>query len=71
MKILVIVEKTATGYFAYVSGLSIFTTGETRQVLVTNILEAIHLYGLDDVEEKGMRFQMKMTVEEFKNFAPL
>jgi hypothetical protein len=48
-KIVVIVEKTHTGYSAYAEKYPIFTTGKTVADLLSNAVEAINLY----FEEKG------------------
>jgi len=44
MNIEMIVEKTRTGYSAYASKYSVFTTGKSLVELKTNILEALNLY---------------------------
>lgn len=53
-KFIAIVEKTDTGYSAYIEGLhagGVCTTGDTVEEIRVNILEALNLYYEDDGAE--------------------
>lgn len=65
-KIIMIVEKTDTGFSAFSEGFSIFTTGRTMPELIDNALEAANLY----FEEDGIRLtheNLKLEID-FKQF---
>lgn len=60
-KILVIVEKTHTGYSAYAEKHPIFTTGKTVADLLNNAIEAINLYFEEEgcfVDASGIQFEI-------------
>ena len=65
-KILMILEKTETGFSAYATDFPIFTTGETIPELLDNAVEATTLY----FEEKHLRItreDIKFEID-FKQF---
>ena len=65
-KIEVCVEKTNTGYSAYVEYLSVFTSAQTITELYKNLLEAINLALAEEGKEVTMD-QIKLNLD-FKQF---
>jgi len=65
-KIEVCVEKTNTGYSAYVEYLSVFTSAQTITELYKNLLEAINLVLAEEGKEVTMD-QIKLNLD-FKQF---
>jgi uncharacterized protein YeaC (DUF1315 family) len=65
-KIEVCVEKTNTGYSAYVEYLSVFTSAQTIPELYKNLLEAINLALAEEGKEVTMD-QIKLNLD-FKQF---
>lgn len=62
-KINIIIEKTDTGFSAYVENLSVFTTGGNISELKDNMLEALNLYFEEDkikVSPKDIGFQIDL-----------
>ena len=65
MKYAVVIEKTATGYSAYVPDLpGCISVGGTREEMNHNIREAIELY-LDELREQGMSIPSPNTDTEY------
>lgn len=65
-KILIIVEKTDTGFSAYSNDYPIFTTGRTIPELIDNAIEAASLYYDDDsieIKHDNLKFEI-----DFKQF---
>ena len=65
-KILIIVEKTDTGFSAYSNDYPIFTTGRTIPELIDNAFEAANLYFEDEkieVKHDNLKFEI-----DFKQF---
>lgn len=65
-KILIIVEKTDTGFSAYSNDYPIFTTGQTIPELIDNAIEAVSLYCDDDsieIKHDNLKFEI-----DFKQF---
>lgn len=65
-KILIIVEKTDTGFSAYSCDYPIFTTGRTVPELIDNAFEAANLYFEDEkieVKHDNLKFEI-----DFKQF---
>ncbi|MCC5921361.1 MAG: helix-turn-helix transcriptional regulator [Cyclobacteriaceae bacterium] len=65
-KIVIIIEKTDTGFSAYSDDFAIFTTAKSIQDLIENTLEATNLY----FEEQGREIQiddLKFEID-FKQF---
>jgi predicted RNase H-like HicB family nuclease len=65
-KITIIVEKTDTGFSAYCTDYSIFTTGRTIPELIDNAFEATNLYFEDDkikITHENLKFEI-----DFKQF---
>lgn len=61
MKYLVIIEKTDTGYSAYVPDLpGCITVGDTREEIEKNIQEAIQLH-LEGMKEDGLEIPLPST----------
>ncbi|MEJ0056022.1 MAG: XRE family transcriptional regulator [Bacteroidota bacterium] len=50
-KVKVIVEKTLTGFSAYMDKLPVYTTGKDVQELTKNIVEALNFY-FDEIKDK-------------------
>lgn len=65
-KIIMIVEKTDTGFSAFSEDFSIFTTGRTMPELIDNALEAANLYFEED-EIKLTHENLKFEID-FKQF---
>jgi predicted RNase H-like HicB family nuclease len=65
-KIEVCIEKTNTGYSAYVEYLSVFTSAQTITELYKNLLEAINLVLAEEGKEVTMD-QIKLNLD-FKQF---
>ena len=65
-KIEVCVEKTSTGYSAYVEYLSVFTSAHTIPALYKNLLEALNL-ALEDEGKQVTMDQIKLNLD-FKQF---
>jgi len=65
-KIIMIVEKTDTGFSAYSSDKLIFTTGKTIPELIDNAYEAVSLY-LEDEDIVVTHDQIKFEID-FKQF---
>src|ERR1700748_3188212 len=61
-KIEVIVERTNTGYSAYASKYSVFTTGNDFPELKTNILGALNLY-FEEESKKVEENDIKITLD--------
>lgn len=65
MRHAVVIEKTATGYSAYVPDLpGCISVGRTREEMNRNIREAIELY-LDELREQGMSVPSPTTDTEY------
>ena len=65
MKYVVVIEKTATGFSAYVPDLpGCVTVGGTREELERNMREAIELY-LDELREQGASIPTPTTDTEY------
>ena len=65
MRYAVVIEKTATGYSAYVPDLPVcVSVGETREEMDRNIREAIELY-LDELREQGASIPVPTTDTEY------
>ncbi|MBI4908900.1 MAG: type II toxin-antitoxin system HicB family antitoxin [Acidobacteria bacterium] len=65
MKYAVVIEKTQTGYSAYVPDLpGCVSVGSTRQEMDRNIREAIELY-LDELREQGAPIPDSTTDTEY------
>ena len=65
-KILMIVEKTDTGFSAYSKNYPIFTTGLTITELIDNALEAANLYfEEEDIEIKEENLKFEIDFKEF------
>jgi predicted RNase H-like HicB family nuclease len=65
MRYAVVIEKTATGYSAYVPDLpGCISVGRTREEMNRNIREAIELY-LDELREQGMSLPAPTTDTEY------
>ena len=65
MKYAVVIEKTETGYSAYVPDLpGCVSVGRTRQEMDRNIREAIELY-LDELREQGAPIPTATTDAEY------
>lgn len=65
-KILMIVEKTDTGFSAYSDDYPIFTTGRTISELINNAIEATNLYYEDEkieIKHEDLKFEI-----DFKQF---
>src|SRR4030095_437464 len=60
-KVVVIVEKTNTGFSAYASDLDVYTTGKNVSQLQENILEAVSFY----YEDKGFSLGKNNIVLQF------
>ncbi len=61
MKYLVIIEKTDTGYSAYVPDLpGCITVGDTKEEIEKHIQEAIQLH-LEGIREDGLEIPMPST----------
>jgi predicted RNase H-like HicB family nuclease len=61
-KIVIIVEKTETGYAAYAEDFPVFTVGKDLDELKTNILEAINMYF--EAEERSVTLNdLKITLD--------
>ena len=65
MKYAVVIEKTGTGYSAYVPDLpGCVSVGGTREEMNRNIREAIDLY-LDELREQGVEIPAPSTDTEY------
>lgn len=65
-KLKVIVEKTRTGFSAYVDGLPIITTAPSIPVLQKNMLEAVNLYFEDEgYEVDTNKLVLEMDLKQF------
>jgi predicted RNase H-like HicB family nuclease len=65
MRYAVVIEKTDTGYSAYVPDLpGCVSVGETREDIDRNIREAIELY-LDELREQGSPIPVPTTDAEY------
>jgi len=65
MKYAVVIERTKTGYSAYVPDLpGCISVGATREELDNNIREAIDLY-LDELREQGIPIPVPSTDTEY------
>ena len=65
MRYAVVIEKTATGYSAYVPDLpGCVSVGDTRGEMERNIREAIELY-LDELREQGALIPPPTTDAEY------
>jgi len=65
MRYAVVIEKTATGYSAYVPDLpGCVSVGRTREEMERNIREAIDLY-LDELREQGAPIPAATTDTEY------
>lgn len=65
MRYAVVIEKTKTGYSAYVPDLpGCVSVGSTRQEMDRNIREAIELY-LDELREQGAPIPTPTTDAEY------
>lgn len=61
MKYLVIIEKTDTGYSAYVPDLpGCITVGDTKEEIEKNIQEAVHLH-IEGMKEDGLEIPEPRT----------
>ncbi len=64
MRFAVVIEKTATGYSAYLPDLpGCVSVGGTREELDRNIREAVDLY-LEELREQGLPIPTPMTDTE-------
>ena len=63
-KIVVILEKTDTGFSAYASDLPVYTTGESMNELLDNIIEAFSLY-FDEEEFDASRLSLEIDFKQF------
>lgn len=57
-----IVEKTNTGFSAYIDGLSVFTTGSTMKDLKSNMIEALELHFEEErtsIHEDEINFKLQ------------
>ncbi len=69
MKIVMIVERTRTGYSAYAEKYPLFTTGKTLAELKRNMLEAVNLYfGKEDSSLSEQHLQVKLDLPQFFSF---
>jgi len=62
-KIKLTVEKTDTGFSAFTEDYPVFTTGKTFSELLTNAIEALNLYLIDQgsqVVEKNIEFEIDL-----------
>jgi predicted RNase H-like HicB family nuclease len=65
MRYAVVIEKTGTGYSAYVPDLpGCVSVGSTREEMDRNIREAIELY-LDELREQGVAIPTPSTDTEY------
>lgn len=65
MRFAVVIEKTETGYSAYVPDLpGCVSVGRTRQEMERNIREAIELY-LDELRDQGAPIPIPTTDTEY------
>jgi len=63
-KILMLVEKTDTGFSAFSEDYAIFTTGKTISELISNALEAANLYFSEEkIGHENLKFEI-----DFKQF---
>jgi predicted RNase H-like HicB family nuclease len=63
-KIVVIIEKSKTGFSAYADSFPVYTTGSTMNELIDNTLEALSLYfENEDFESSRITFEL-----DFKQF---
>ena len=60
-KLKVIVEKTSTGFSAYVDDLPVYTTGSDVQKLTANIVEALNFY-FNEIKEKEEISSKSLTI---------
>ncbi len=69
LKYLIIFEKTATGFSAYVPDLpGCIATGKTKAMVEKNILETIRFH-LDGMKEENIKFPINTTDAETFVFA--
>ncbi len=62
MRYAVVIEKTDTGYSAYVPDLpGCVSVGNTRQEMDRNIREAVELY-LDELREQGAPIPLRLRI---------
>ena len=69
MKILMIVEKTKTGYSAYAENYPVYTVGQTLEELKSQIIVALNLYfdnSEKPIEEKDLK--IKLDLSQFFEF---
>lgn len=69
MKIVMIVEKTRTGYSAYAENYPVYTVGKSLDQLKRQIIDALNLYfddPTDPIEEKDLR--LKLDLPQFFEF---
>jgi len=64
-KIIIIVEKTGTGFSAYSQEYAIFTTGRTVPELINNSYEATQLYFEDKYEISHDNLKFEIDFEQF------
>ena len=62
--IVVIIEKTDTGFSAYAEDYPVFTTGETMNVLIDNTCEAFSLY-FENTKFDPARLSFKIDFKQF------
>ena len=61
-KIIVIVEKTESGFSAYAENYPVYTVGNNLDELKNNILEALNLY-FEKAEDKVPELDLKITLD--------
>ena len=69
MKILMIVEKTKTGYSAYAENYPVYTVGKTLEELKSQIIVALNLYfdnREEPIDEKDLK--IKLDLPQFFEF---
>jgi len=63
-KIVVIIEKTDTGFSAYAQDLPVFTTGSSMNELIENVSEAVNLY-FEDENFDSSRLSLEIDFKQF------
>jgi hypothetical protein len=62
MKIVMIIEKTKTGYSAYAENYPVYTVGKTLEELKSQIIDALNLY-FDNTEKPIEEKDLKITLD--------
>jgi len=63
-KIVVIIEKTDTGFSAYAQDLPVFSTGSSMNELIENVAEAFNLYFEDETFDTS-RLSLEIDFKQF------